>query len=471
MPFSNLITPIIIANGGTPPIPGEGGTFPDNLPGFISRVQLVDLSSVTPPSFPLLGELWVDVSAAALEENDPILKIWNGSEWIISTLSGTNFGFTNLSDTPSEYSSGDLGKILRVSGSGIEFSRLTFIEATDTPTTYSGKSRQFLRVNASETGLDFSDGAGVPVSWNDITFDNSSILDLEDTPDTFVGQSLKSVRVTSSEDSLEFFDANESARNFVDLEDTPESLLTQAGNFLQVDATESSLQFVSVSQIAALATPIGDVKRLAFKIPATDFLYTDPRNRLLYYVPKGGSVGRIGSNSDVEKDDWFEFYEMLWGQSYSKFNSPKGPSAIADWGNFRPLYINSFLDKVIVNSGDTIPHGNIGGSRQILIPPASLPYHTHSAYSPPHTHTLNQTPHSHTYERRDGPVGRVSHQQRDLSGKLDPTYPRTGSELINISAAHAQSPVIVNPEGGGQPFNHMPPYISLSVVIFTGLTA
>ncbi|HNQ20448.1 MAG TPA: hypothetical protein PKI46_05250, partial [Bacteroidales bacterium] len=78
-------------------------------------------------------------------------------------------------------------------GSGVD----TFLELTDTPTTYTGEEGKFVRVKIDGTGLEFTTGTGGGVS---------NFTELNDTPNTYLGQANKVLSVSSTESSIEFTD-------------------------------------------------------------------------------------------------------------------------------------------------------------------------------------------------------------------------------------------------------------------------
>lgn len=89
----------------------------------------------------------------------------------------------------------DNGTYKTVEGSGAE----TFLQLTDTPTSYSGEVGKFVRVNIDGTGLEFANvgGGGEGVD---------NFLELTDTPNTYLGQANKVLSVNSTESSIEFTD-------------------------------------------------------------------------------------------------------------------------------------------------------------------------------------------------------------------------------------------------------------------------
>lgn len=71
----------------------------------------------------------------------------------------------------------------------------TFVALTDTPGSYTGQASKYLRVKATEDGLEFA-----VVSGNGAT----TLVGLTDTPGSYSGEGGKYLRVKSSEDGIEF---------------------------------------------------------------------------------------------------------------------------------------------------------------------------------------------------------------------------------------------------------------------------
>ena len=75
-----------------------------------------------------------------------------------------------------------------------------FIRLEDTPESYEGQAGKIPKVNATETGLEFSEDAGGAETF----------LELTDTPSSYSGQGGKGVRVKGAEDGLEFYTTTDS---------------------------------------------------------------------------------------------------------------------------------------------------------------------------------------------------------------------------------------------------------------------
>ena len=151
----------------------------------------------------------------------------------------------------------------------------TFVALADTPSSYVTQSGKFVRVNSSETGLEFSTAPTPALSFSDLTDTPSYLIEnayiktnnsipptfqfvsgplfkeLQDAPDdTYVGYGGKFIRVREDEYMLEYVDLSLSGyTNFIDLEDTPTTYSGQAGKAVVVNSTEDGLDFVNVSGI------------------------------------------------------------------------------------------------------------------------------------------------------------------------------------------------------------------------------
>jgi len=114
--------------------------------------------------------------------------MWDGAQW----RRLTNRLFTQLEDTPESYS-GQAKKYVRVKETedGLEFAVPAFTELSDTPSSYSGQGGKFVRVKPTEDGLEF----GYP-----------KFTELLDTPSSYLGYAKHLVRVKPTEDGLEFID-------------------------------------------------------------------------------------------------------------------------------------------------------------------------------------------------------------------------------------------------------------------------
>ena len=136
--------------------------------------------------------------------------------------------FVQLSDVPHSYT-GEAGKFVRVDATetALEFVALAlvtaFIQLSDVPNSYTGAALKALRVKAAETGLEF--------------FTQALTL-LSDFPSSYTGHGLKALRVNVGETAVEFF-----TQAFTLLSDVPSSYTGQAGKLVVVNAGETGLSF------------------------------------------------------------------------------------------------------------------------------------------------------------------------------------------------------------------------------------
>jgi len=149
--------------------------------------------------------------------------------------------------------------------------RNRFIVQQDTPSSYSGQTGLFTRVNAGEDALEFAAAAGV-------------FLGLSDTPSSYAGQTGLFTRVNAAEDALEFA-AGAGVTNFLGLTDTPASYAAQRFLVPRVNAAEGALEFINERAFARL----DDIGGVTWGIPGWSWQGTagvtiSPTNRL-YYIP------------------------------------------------------------------------------------------------------------------------------------------------------------------------------------------
>jgi hypothetical protein len=115
----------------------------------------------------------------------------------------------------------------------------TFLELTDTPSTYTPD--KWLKVNPAGTALILTDAPAMSGG-------SSTFITLTDTPSTYTGQSDKWIKVNVGETGLEFVDAPSGggSSNFTGLTDTPSTYTGQAGGFVVVNNGETGLEFTTI---------------------------------------------------------------------------------------------------------------------------------------------------------------------------------------------------------------------------------
>jgi hypothetical protein len=102
-----------------------------------------------------------------------------------------------------------------------------FTQLSDVPSSYVGEAGKVVRVNATETGLEFFLLQLV-----------TAFIQLSDVPNSYSGQALKVLRVNALESAIEFFTSL-----FTDLGDVPTSYTGAAGALVAVNAAENGLEF------------------------------------------------------------------------------------------------------------------------------------------------------------------------------------------------------------------------------------
>ena len=109
----------------------------------------------------------------------------------------------------------------------------TFTGLTDTPSSYTGQSGKYIKVNSTPDGLEFVDAP------------TTSFTGLTDTPATYTSN--KILKVNSAGNAIEFADYT-----FVSLLDTPNGLT--ANKWIQVNSAGTALSFVDAPSGGANVT-------------------------------------------------------------------------------------------------------------------------------------------------------------------------------------------------------------------------
>ncbi len=115
----------------------------------------------------------------------------------------------------------------------------TFLNLTDTPSTYVGQATKVVRVNAGETGLEFTTGSGGVTNFTD----------LGDVPSVYTGEGLKFVRVKATEDGLEFSTVSVSSGHTIQNSGTPLTTRTNlnfAGALQAIDNSGADSSDISI---------------------------------------------------------------------------------------------------------------------------------------------------------------------------------------------------------------------------------
>lgn len=162
-----------------------------------------NFANSVPPQNPVDGQLWWDLSSIA----SPVMKVFNTSTggWspVVKLSSDTNPTLSadlnaagrkviNLGAPVSAQDAATkqyVDAAIAAVGGGVS----TFLSLTDTPFTYSGQAGKLVRVNSTNTGLEFY---------------KLKFTDLDGVPGPFTGQNGKYVRVNTSGSALEYVTPN-----------------------------------------------------------------------------------------------------------------------------------------------------------------------------------------------------------------------------------------------------------------------
>lgn len=155
-----------------------------------------------------------------------------------------------------------------------------FTDLADTPSDYSGDSGKFVKVNGTEDGLEF-DAVAIPANFTD----------LSDVPTSYSGEASKLVAVKGDETGLEFV-ASGSATAFTDLSDAPSDYTGNAGNVVRVNGTEDGLEF------AAPAAGGGGAACLFSTYVNDDNGTSDPHTYATYSIP-ANTVSNDGDRLEI----------------------------------------------------------------------------------------------------------------------------------------------------------------------------
>lgn len=163
-------------------------------------------------------------------------------------------------------------------------SSTSFTALTDTPADYTGQADKFVKVNATEDGLEFVD---LPTPAQDFT-------DLGDTPADYTGQAGNAVVVNATEDGLTFVPGGGGgSTSFTGLIDTPANYTGSALQFVRVNAAGTELEFVDapaagvVESLAGFGNPNGVITG------SINALYLDLLTNIQYTNVDGGSAWSV----------------------------------------------------------------------------------------------------------------------------------------------------------------------------------
>lgn len=175
----------------------------------------------------------------------------DGNEVEITISGGGGGTFTDLSDTPANYTATS-GKYARVTDTedALIFDDIvagagTFTDLTDVPSSYTGEANKAATVKSDETGLEFTTISGggdtfkSKVSNNDITEDY-----LENKIIAGTNVSITVLNEGGNEE-LEITSSGGGSNTFLELTDTPTTYSGYAGKHVAISTVEDELEFVS----------------------------------------------------------------------------------------------------------------------------------------------------------------------------------------------------------------------------------
>ena len=219
-----------------------------NLAGAVTQLQMRrGLASEWAANDPILARAEFGVEKD--DTTDTIrFKIGNGEDpWSFLPYQGGVSDFLALLDTPNDYSGQALmGVRVNASETGLEFSAAAgggvdnFLDLLDTPDDYSGQANNIVSVKGDESGLEFIAMPAPPTIID-------TFLDLLDTPNAYTGQANKVVSVKPDVSGLEFTTpaAPSTIDTFLELTDTPDAYSGQANKVVSVKGDATGLEFTT----------------------------------------------------------------------------------------------------------------------------------------------------------------------------------------------------------------------------------
>jgi len=192
--------------------------------------QLVNAGTEVVSSLPNTGLFY---GRQVILNTTDTLYVYDGAGWIaIGSGGGGAETFLDLTDTPSTYAGSENDSVfVNAGGDGITYRPPEFTQSIDVPSNYGTFANSLVAVAPGENGLVFID---------------SEFISQIDTPTDYTGQAGKQVLVKGDETGLEFLDAAAGgATVFTGLNDTPANYTGEANKFLAVNATEDGVEFVN----------------------------------------------------------------------------------------------------------------------------------------------------------------------------------------------------------------------------------
>jgi len=156
-----------------------------------------------------------------------------------SDESGLEFGtgggagaFVDLTDGPGVILDNHVpvGVIPETGPAYLENREFAFVNLVDGAGSMTGQAGKYVRVHSGESNLEYAAGGGGAATF----------LDLTDTPSSYYLQAYKAVRVNGAGDALEFYTPSSL---FTLLDDCPSSYVGQAGKVVKVNSGETALEF------------------------------------------------------------------------------------------------------------------------------------------------------------------------------------------------------------------------------------
>ncbi|AXQ68671.1 tail protein [Caulobacter phage CcrPW] len=242
----------------------EAADFPSNYTGAANKLLRVN-STANGVTFDVLKVVDLSDGPGAPTAPNALRYIRvnaAGDGWEYATGTGGPDHFTQLEDTPDSYT-GKAKQFPRVNDAedGLIFSTVKFIDLADGPGDFTGSAKKFLRINNAANAIiydapkveDLADGPGAPAvahakkvlrvntAGNAVEYITLKITDLGGFPSSFTGQGGKYLIVKGDESGIQFTTASYTT-SFLNLTDVPaESYAGLAGRAFVVDPTATGL--------------------------------------------------------------------------------------------------------------------------------------------------------------------------------------------------------------------------------------
>ena len=277
----------------------------------------------------LTNELKVQYDSAVL------LSHTHTNKTLLDSLVSNGDGSKYLSDD------GTYKTVISGGGSGVD----TFVELTDTPSTYVGQENKYVRVNPTATALEFIEGTGGGVA---------SFTQLNDVPTSYVGQANKMVTVNDSETGLDFTDMPiiHTDNNYTTIEKTKLSTIEEGAEVnVQSDWNEvSNLSDSFINNKPTIPTKTSDLTNDSDFVSDSAYVHIDNN----YTTTEKTKLENIQDGAEVNVNaDW---------------NSTSGDSEILNKPNILDVSTstaNPTVDYTIKN-GELVILPTVGGASTFL---------------------------------------------------------------------------------------------------------